>query len=264
MDRGFLILAQNTKDIDYVKCAIGLAKSIKNVMPNESITLVTTNSVPVEYKKYFNHIVDLPVGDLKPDSDWKLSNDWQVYDASPYEYTIKLEADMYIPRDISYWWDILKQRDLVISTTIRNYHQEVSTDRYYRRFIDQNKLPDCYNAITYFKKSDTAKYFFTLVKNIFDNWEEYRTTLQCQINELATTDWVYSIASHIIGVELTTLPMFKEMSMIHMKRSINNLQSEDWTEELVYELLPNGIRINTIPQMYPFHYHIKSFSDIII
>jgi len=264
MNRGFVISAQNTDKIDYVKCAAALAKSIKKAMPDESVTLVTMDLVVSDYAKYFNHIVDLPYGDLEQDSEWKLSNDWQVYEASPYEYTIKLEADMIIPRDISYWWDILEKRDLVISTTIRNYHQEISNERYYRRFIDQNKLPDCYNAITYFKKSETAKHFFALVEVIFENWKDFRATMQCKIDEPATTDWVYAIASHIMGAEKTILPSFKEMSMIHMKHAINGLQSEDWTKELVYEVLPHSIRVNTIPQIYPFHYHIKTFSDIIL
>ena len=45
---------------------------------------------------YLIKVIKLPYGDQAPDSDWKLVNDWQVYEASPYEYTIKLEADMYM------------------------------------------------------------------------------------------------------------------------------------------------------------------------
>ena len=60
------------------------------------------------------------------------------------------------------------------------------------------------------------------------------------------------------------LPTFTEMSMIHMKRFVNELPSEDWTDTLVYEVLPDIIRINSYPQLYPLHYHIKSFSDLIL
>lgn len=261
MNRGFVILAHNTSTVDYVKCAAALAKSIKRVMPKESVTLVTMNLVMKGYAKYFDHIVELPYGELESDSEWKLSNDWQVYLASPYEYTIKLEADMYIPRDISYWWDILKDRDLVISTTIRNYKQDISDVRVYRRFIDDNKLPDCYNAITYFKKSDLAKKFFDIVKDVFDNWEQYRAILKCKTDEIATTDWAYAIASHILGVENTTLPTFTDMSMVHMKQFINGTYTEDWTDTFVYEVLPDHIRIQTVPQLYPLHYHKKTFAN---
>lgn len=257
MTRGFVVLAQNSKKTNYVECAETLAKSIKHVMPSASVTLISDD---VDNSNYFDKVIALPYGDLAPDSDWKLINDWQVYEASPYDETIKLEADMIIPRSIEYWWEILSQQDVVISTTIRDYKQDVSTSRYYRKFIDYNKLPDCYNALTYFKKSHTGENFFYHVRKIFEHWEDYKKILQCKNDEEATTDWVYAIASQVVGPEKTTMPSFKEMSMIHMKQMINGLQTEDWTNEMVYEILPHCVRINTIPQAYPFHYHIKEFS----
>ena len=246
MNKGFVIMAQDTEKTRYTRCAEVLSKSIKRVMPEADVTIITTDM--------------LPYGDLATDSDWKLINDWQVYEASPYDYTIKLEADMYLPRNIEHWWDVLQDRDIVVSKTIRNYKQEISKVRFYRRFIDDNRLPDVYNAITYFKKSDTAQEFFNLVREIFNNWEEYKKILKCNPEEIATTDWVYAIACHIIGEEKTTMP-FPEMSMVHMKPYINNLPTENWTDTLIYECLPDQLRIQTFPQQYPFHYHVKNFCD---
>jgi hypothetical protein len=247
MNKGFVIMAQDTKKVSYTKCAEKLSKSIKRVMPDANVTIITTEM--------------LPHGDLAPYNDWKLINDWQVYEASPYDYTIKLEADMYVPRNIDHWWDALKDRDVVVSTAIRDYKQEISTVRLYRRFIDDNKLPDVYNAITYFKKSPIAEEFYKLVREIFTNWEEYKKILQCNYREYATTDWVYAIACHIMGAEKTTLPTFNEMTMIHMKQYIAGTPTDDWTDTLLYEFLPDQIRIQTIPQQYPFHYHVKTFCD---
>ena len=257
MDNGFVILAQNTQTIDYVVCAENLANSIKRVMPDANITLISNNDSTCPA---FTDTVRLPYGDLAPDSNWKLINDWQVYDATPYEYTIKLEADMYVPSSIEYYWDVLKSRDLVISTSIRDYKGNLSDVRAYRRFVDINKLPDCYNAMTYFRKSAIADRFFKIVREIFEHWEQYRSILQCNVDEPVTTDWAYSIASHIVGVENSTLPGFDSFSMIHMKPFINDLLQNDWTKELVYEFTDNGLRINTYPQLYPFHYHIKTFA----
>ena len=247
MNKGFVIMAQGN---DYVKCATALEKSIKRVMPNANVTIVTTNM--------------LPYGDQAPDTNWKLQNDWQVYDASPYEYTIKLEADMYIPKNIDHWWDVLSHRDMVVSSAIRNYKQDISDNRVYRRFIDDNNLPDAYNAITYFKKSDIAKQFFAIVRDVFENWVHYKSSLRCNAQELATTDWAYAIACHIVGVENTMMPSFTDMSMVHMKQYINETPTENWTDTFVYECLSDHIRIQTIPQLYPFHYHIKNFSDKIL
>ena len=243
MNKGFVILAQNTKTVDYVACAEQLEKSIKRCMPNSNVTIIT----------------ELPYGDLAPDSDWKLINDWQVYDASPYEYTIKLEADMIIPQSIEHWWDVLSHRDIVVCSSIRDYKGELSNIRVYRQFIDNNNLPDVYNAITYFKKSDTAKQFFEIVRNVFENWADWKNILRCNVNEEATTDWAYSIACHIIGIEHTLMD-FPAMSMVHMKQYINELSTTEWTNELIHEF-SHSFKIATFPQQYPFHYHVKDFAN---
>lgn len=250
MTRGFVIMAQNTEKTDYVKCAEILELSIKRVMPDANVTIITTDM--------------LPHGDQAPNSDWKLINDWQVYEASPYDETIKLEADIFLPRSIDHWFDIMSINDVTLCTNIRNYKGEISNVRVYRKFIDDNNLPDIYNAITYFKKSETAEQFFGIVRNVFENWEEYKAILKCNPTEEATTDWVYAIASHIIGVEKTTLPNFNELSMTHMKQFITGTFTENWTDTLVYECTTDAIKVNTYVQEYPFHYHIKSFSDKLI
>ena len=250
MTRGFVIMAQNTEKTDYVKCAKALELSIKRVMPDAMVTIITTDM--------------LPYGDQALDSDWKLINDWQVYEASPYDETIKLEADMFLPRSIEHWFDIMSINDVTLCTKIRNYKGEISDVRVYRKFIDDNNLPDIYNAITYFKKSDTAEQFYKIVRDVFENWEEYKAILKCNPTEEATTDWVYAIASHIVGVEKTTLPNFDELSMTHMKQFVSSTATENWTDTLVYELLPDVLRVHTYSQEYPFHYHSKSFSDKII
>lgn len=258
MNRGFVIIAQNTGKVDYIKCAKILARSIKNTMPDEKVVLISDENIKNDI---FDDVIKFPYGDLDKDGKWKLVNDWQVYEASPFDYTIKIEADIFLPTDITYWWDILKSRDIVVSSTIRNFQQSISSSRVYRRFIDDNNLPDVYNSLTYFKKSILAEKFFKIVKDIFENWSEYKAILQCKVDEEITTDWAYAIACHILGVENTTLPEFKHMSMVHMKQFINDTPTEDWTDTLIYELLPHTLRINTVPQRYPFHYYIKSFAD---
>lgn len=258
MKFGYVISAQNTTTTNYVKCAEMLVMSLKKTMPKCNVTLISND---VSMCSAFDNVIELPYGDICPDSTWKLSNDWQVYEASPYEYTIKLEADMFVPKSIDYWFDILQERDLVVCTTIRDYKQEISKQRYYRKFIDDNNLPDVYNAITYFKKSSLAENFFKITKDVFANWDKYKQILKCNNNEIATTDWAYSIACHILGVENTTLPNFTAMSMVHMKQAINGTTTENWTDHFVYECLPHTLRINTVPQEYPVHYHVKNFSS---
>ncbi len=261
MSRGYVIIAQNTETTDYIQCATALANSIKLVMPSASVSLLTGSE---HVSDIFDNVIMFPYGDLAPNSNWKLVNDWQVYEASPYDETIKLEADLFIPRSFDHWWDVLSIQSVVVCNIIRNFKGEISHNRGYRRFIDDNNLPDVYNAITYFKKDDVAEKFFKIVRDVFENWDKYKAILKCNPQEAVSTDWAYAIACHIIGANKTLLPKFEEFSMVHMKQFINDLPSEDWTNILIDECTPESLRVNTIPQYYPFHYHVKSFSKTLL
>ena len=47
-----------------------------------------------------------------------------------------------------------------------------------------------------------------------------------------------------------------------MKQYINELMTDDWTNELVYEFT-SQFKVATFPQRYPFHYHVKGFANTI-
>jgi alpha-N-acetylglucosamine transferase len=226
-------------------------------MPHAAVSLITDSDVE---NPHYDRIIQV---DSVDDSDWKLANDWLVYQHSPYERTIKLEADMYIPRSIDYWWDTLADRDLNICTTARDYKNSIDTYGFYRRMYSFNKIPDTYNAITYFRKSKTAEAFYEQVKDIFANWQEYGALLKANPEERVTTDTAYSVAAHIIGPELCTMPSFKEFSMVHMKEMVIGTRTSKWYDQLTYEIHPEVLRIHTVPQLYPIHYHVKEFGYII-
>jgi len=260
-DRGYIIPAVNTNSTDYVQCARVLAKSIKYWHPTANVCLLTDALVD---EPVFDLIKILPFGDQATNTQWKLSNDWQVFWASPYRQTIKLEADMLITNPIDHWWDILDKRDVVISRGCRNFLNQQSTSRQYRKAFDQNQLPDLYNAITYWRLSKTAQTFFSRVRHIFENWQIYRNALTGVDAEFADTDLAYAIAARIVGEELVTLPDSIDFpAIIHMKRYHNNCEAENWLDQLVWEFDRGNIRINTIAQEYPFHYHEKSFAKLV-
>jgi hypothetical protein len=201
----------------------------------------------------FDHVIPLPYGDLGG-----YANDWQVFYASPYRQTIKLEADMIAASPIDHWWTLFEKRDVVISQGARTFYDAPATSRYYRKIFDVNSLPDVYNAITYWRLSNTAKEFFELVKNIFENWIEYKKLLKFP-DDVPTTDVVYSMAAVIIGVDQVTLPVGLGPSIVHMKRYINPIQSDNWPRELIWE--NNPLRINTVTQWGLVHYHNKEWAN---
>jgi hypothetical protein len=235
-ERGYLIPAIG--DV-YVNCAEQLKQSILAWHPNADITVLTQDM--------------LPYGD-----QGGFANDWQVFHASPYRQTIKLEADMFCASPVDHWWTMFEHRDVVISQGCRDFYNQTATSRRYRKLIDANNLPDVYNAITYWRLSKTAQEFFALVRNIFENWPAFKSLLKFPDQD-PSTDVVYAMAAQIIGPESVTLPGTLAPQIVHMKHTIIPTQTKDWTHELVWEHTDPGLRIQTVSQWGMVHYHVKDW-----
>ena len=246
-EQGYVVVAVNTNTVDYVRCAAMLVQSLKTQHPDARVCLITDQ--PVE-DPLFDYVHLLPVV-----SDNAYANDAAVFQLTPFRETIKLEADMLIASPISHWWQLFRHRDVVISTGCRNWHGDVSAVRHYRQVFDQNHLPDVYNAIIYWRLSETAKEFFDLVRDIFANWEHVRTLIKFA-PVLADTDLVYALAAQIMGEHRVTMPFVTYPQIVHMK-SHHAGTTDRWTQELTWEHDP--LRINTVAQWGAFHYHIKEW-----
>jgi hypothetical protein len=248
-EHGYVIVAINTDTVDYVNCAAQLAASLKHFHPSASVCLITDQT---HTNNIFDYVKIMPTVDRT--NMW--ANDWQVFRQSPYRETIKLEADMIIASAVDHWWTLFRNRDVVVSTGCRDWQDRKSESRYYRSVFDKNHLPDVYNAITYWRLSDTAKDFFNTVKNIFLNWDQFKMLLKFP-PETPDTDLVYAMAVQIVGPELCTLPGGAAPKIVHMKQHIAGTHTSNWTQELVWETDP--LRINTIAQWGVFHYHHKDW-----
>lgn len=243
-------MAVNRPDVDYVRCARQLASSIRRWHPHSRICLATNGAVDADE---FDYIEQLPYGD-----QLGLANDWQAWSVSPFRETIKLEADMLAAGPIDHWWTLLRLRDVVISVGARNFYDEPALSRFYRKTFDTNDLPDVYNAITYWRVSETALEFWRLVRNIFSAWSQYRQLLQFP-EDTPSTDVVYAMAARIMGDHRVTLPRGLGPQIVHMKPHMIPLQGKNWTQELVWEHAEGVLRINTVAQWGMVHYHHKDW-----
>jgi hypothetical protein len=245
-------MAQNSESVDYVDCANQLARSIRHFHPDAKICLLSNTDLP--NSNLFDYHQTFPY----PLSDNPYANDWQVFGASPFRQTIKLEADMIIASAIDHWWTMLEHRDVVISTGARDFYDQKTTNRFYRKVFDSNNLPDVYNAITYWRLSQTAQEFFQLVRIIFENWAQYKTLIKFP-DEIPSTDLVYAMAAQIIGPERVTMPFVSYPRIVHMKRGVIPTRLENWTQELIWE--SNPLRIQTVAQWGAVHYHQKDWRN---
>ena len=252
-EQGYIIVATNTQKTDYVNCSETLAKTIKYWHPDAKICLLTNESVGTG--PLFDYVREFP---FPIDIANPYANDWQAFHATPFRETIKLEADMLITNSINHWWNLLRHRDVVVSTGCRDWKDRKASARHYRQVFDANNLPDVYNAITYWRLSQTAREFFDTVRNIFENWPHYRSMLKFP-EEVPSTDVVYAIAATIIGPELCTLPFASYPTIVHMKRHIMASKRENWIDEMLWEYKDYLLRINTVGQRGAFHYNVKEW-----
>lgn len=256
-ERGYLVVAVNTDTVDYVSCARRLAASVKAWHPQESFCLVTDDVDQAAPE--FDIVLPLPFGDQAVNSQWRLENDWQAGWCSPYRQTIKLESDMICSGPIDHWWSMLSHREVVISTGCLDFYGAVSDSRFYRKTFDNNHLPDVYSAITYWRLGHTAREFWRWVRQIFTNWNEFKTLLKFP-DSVPTTDLVYAMTANIVGVDKVTLPFASYPRIVHMKKHIQPTHSVNWTQDLVHEFQDNRFLINTITQQGMVHYHVKDWN----
>lgn len=273
MSRGYITIAQNSGDLDYVRMAYALAASIKKTQSevDEFAIIVDPNyEMPEEYKWAFDYIIPMPWGDMAEGKDWKINNKWKYYHVTPFDETVVLDCDMLFTRDISHWWDLLSNKDVWACTQVKTYRGEIATSTYYRKVFVENKLPNVYTAFFYFKKpSKTAEELFKMVEYITDNRETfYNKYLETSIPSFLSMDVVFALAMNLCDLvdectdESLNLPTF-----VHMKGKLQNHPQvgEAWHEFLDGQYINNQIYVNQFRQEYPFHYVQKDWltDDII-
>jgi len=273
--KGYLVIAQNSGEHDYIRMAYALALSIKNTQSEVNqfaIAVDNVDDVSDEYKKVFDHIIEIPWEDDAKDTAWKINNKWKYFYMTPFEETVVLDTDMIFTHDISYWWDILSTKDMWFTTQPRTYKNQTITSDAYRKVFTSNNLPNLYTAFMYFKKSKLASEVFSMTHDIFEDWENfYYNFLEEDRPKQLSGDVAYALAVKILDVEQDVTDNLDMPCFIHMKSKVQNIKTaivtEDWTNHVPsYFTSDCKLKINTFEQILPFHYHIKSWltNDIIL
>jgi hypothetical protein len=266
MSKGYLILAQNSKQDDYVRLAYALAMSIKGTQSTVSnVAIATNNAVPSSYSYAFDHIVDIPWNDQASISKWKIENKWKYYYMTPFDETVVLDADMLFPSDISYWWDTLQQKDIWITDKPRTFKGEVITSTEYRPAFASNNLPNVYTAFMYFKKTDLVHELFKMTQLIFENWERFFYDFMDETRpKHLSGDVAYALAIKILGIEDECFDIDSIPTFVHMKPYVQNvdkkLLSDNWTKNIpTYFDDDCRFKIGNYEQYLPFHYQVKEW-----
>lgn len=262
----FTMLAQNSKDNDYLKQAYLAALSIKATTPNSSVCVITNEKVPLKYTEVFDYIVDIPWGDHAENEEWKIQNRWKIYHAIPYKETLVIDTDMLILQDISSWFDFLKNYDLYFTSNVYTYRGDIISSDFYRRAFTKYHLPNIYTGLHYFKKSDLAHEFYKWLEMITNNWQQfYKSHANNQkLQKWCSMDVNASIACKIMDIESqVTNPNAKNPSFVHMKTKAQNWTNNFtpvWQNRVATYMGDDLVlRIGNYKQHGVFHYTEDSF-----
>ena len=268
MSKGYIVIAQNTKDTDYLRQAYALALNLKLTQSTVSnltvcVDAATKKHITTKHKQVFDHIVDIPWGDAAKDhTEWKIHNKWKYLHMTPYDETVILDTDMLFPTDVSHWWSILAQRDVWATTKVRTYRGEVVDSTYYRRHFEANNLPNVYTAFFYFKKSSLASELFAMTEIVFQHWERFFFKyMPSGKPDYLSGDVAFALAMQLLGIEhLCTCENTDSVpTFVHMKSHVQNIRGvnihDKWTQSLpVYYNNYANFKVGNFQQSLPFHY----------
>lgn len=265
MTRGYLTFAQNSGSVDYLNMAYAQALSIKATQEINSYAVVvdsaTEQLITDQHRRVFDHIIPLPGVDLSANDRWKLKNEWKAFQATPYDETVKIEADMLLTASVDHWWDIMSQQDACFTTNVVDYTGQIASNRAYRQVFDVNNLLNVYSGFYYFKKTPLTQELFEYARLVYANWAMFRDDVLTACTEREpSTDLVFAIAAKLCGDDNFYNPASTVPRFVHMKGAINGWSiNQDWQEMVYHQFDGAALTVGFSRQQVPFHYHQKNF-----
>ena len=263
MDRGYVWFALNNSKVDYIDLSKHLARSIKRYNKDNQVCIITNTEVN---SKDFDKVIILE-NDYSKDEEWKLSNEWQVFNLTPFKHTIKLEADMLFTTNTDWWWNHLHQHNMVFSYNCRSYQDNIIKQTPYRKLFQVNDLPDVYNGLTYFRKSKQVQTFYNICKSITLNWEFVRDQILINCHdETPSTDVVYALAHKIQNPLQEGCIKYDWFNFMHNKNGVNGLSEAYINDQYLYTMRVSSpfeeiIYSGGYRQSRLFHYHNKKIIE---
>lgn len=228
---GIVLIAYQSKQIDYVKLATVCAKLIKKHMVNNNITLLTDQEVS---DSVFDNVIladpDGPisrrpvVGTINNDI-WINGNRPNVYEVSPYDNTLLLDVDYFVFNNsldalfgsVETFCFHDKVYDCADSKSLEKLH----TFGHYR-------MPHHWATVMYFTKCPESEALFSAMKMVRDNWTYYRKFYRIHESRMYRNDFSLGIAydlvkgfmrhkTNFIPWHLTTLPVAIEVAGVNDK-----------------------------------------------
>ena len=206
MSRGVLFFAHNNEEFNYYDLARVNSLYVKKHL-NVPCAVVTDNNSINNKKHAFDHIIYVndSTTNRRLFKDTSLKTQYlsfnnigraQAYDLTPYDETIVIDADYLIrSNQLSACWGA--KYDILIN---KDTWEIVSDRQSVPHLINEFSIEMYWATVIYFKKSNTSRLLFELVKHI-KNYYSYYINLYNLPTTVFRNDFAFSIAIHIMGNE---------------------------------------------------------------
>lgn len=170
MNTGYVILADT---LEQQRQAAACAYSIRAHNAEANITLVITELSKLDdnHSTAFDSVVPLPFN-AKTLTHVR-AHDWQLYWASPYEYTIALDCRTLVQANLDSVWEYLTDHhDICFPSQVTDFRLEPVRKHYLREVFEEHRMKEIYTSVFYFCKGQRALDYFKFLDVCSQNWQE--------------------------------------------------------------------------------------------
>jgi len=254
--KGWLIWAYDTSGDQYLRAATILANSIKATQKHNNTVAVVVNqqaSLSETQRELFDYII--PVHTDRPKEIMTLG-----YALSPFQETISIEADCIVCSDVSHWWNVLGQHDILFPGQVQDVCGNTIVDSYYRRGFNKHGLAEIWSGMFYWQKSAMASNLFKSATTLGTHW--FDTGMPFEWTENAANDEIFAsvLSQEQYQICIDTAGFF---TFTHNRThdqpqylSGQELTSAD------FNVTPKGVWIGPWRQQGVLHYHHKHWATV--
>lgn len=181
--RGVVVFANNTETVNYVEIAEKTCKLASKFLKLPYTIITNTDTNQVKNTRY----------DIDSSSyvTWNNFNRCDVFDLSPYDETLVIDADYLILNDsLKQLFDL--NFDYIIQKESRALTQQ------WQNTMGPYSLPHVWATVFLFRKTARAKLFFNLVKRIQKNYGYYHSLFNIRERNFRN-DYAFAIADIIMN-----------------------------------------------------------------
>ncbi len=249
MSKGVVIFAFNNEQIDYETIAHLNALMIEYNM-NVPVHIITSYEAAVAGYTDQIAIGNRHYKDYNQTLSFNNGLRWNVFELSPFDETLVLDADYLIMNDrLNAVWG--NPNELMINTDIVPLFKD--------EFIENVRLHDlgikmAWATAIYFKKTALVEQFFNIMEHVYENYMYYRQVYEFG-GDLYRNDFAASIARHMLN-------SFTDNTMVSIPSlPISRLLTSKPEDEIVDFKCANHIKVKVMLPNKPNEYIINSVKN---